>query len=55
MKTAGLPTLWVYAENDSYFDPKLLRLMFEAYVKAGGQGGVGIWSAPVRAFLAPRR
>ncbi|MGQ3071364.1 MAG: alpha/beta hydrolase family protein [Ferrovibrionaceae bacterium] len=36
--TASVPTLWVYTENDSYFDPKLSRSVFDAYVKAGGKG-----------------
>lgn len=37
-KTARVPTLWIYTENDSFFDPKLSRSVFDAYVKAGGQG-----------------
>lgn len=27
-----LPTLWVYAVNDTYFGPRLARLLFDAYV-----------------------
>ncbi len=32
-----VPTLWLYAENDSLFGPELVRGMHEAYVKAGGR------------------
>ncbi len=50
-----VPTLWVYAENDSFFDPQLARGMHEAFVGAGGRAellmlpplgkdGHGIWS-----------
>jgi dienelactone hydrolase len=35
-KTARLPTLWIYTENDSYFGPDLSRRMHEAFVGAGG-------------------
>lgn len=37
-KTAKIPTLWVYAENDMYFGPKLPRVWFDAYRAAGGPG-----------------
>ncbi|HWA38678.1 MAG TPA: dienelactone hydrolase [Burkholderiales bacterium] len=37
-KTARIPTLWVYAENDRYFGPKLPRQWFDAYRAAGGTG-----------------
>lgn len=37
-KTARLPMLWVYTENDQYFGPTYPREWFEAYQKAGGQG-----------------
>lgn len=30
------PTLWLYAENDTYFPPDLSRRMAEAYRAAGG-------------------
>jgi dienelactone hydrolase len=32
-----IPTLWFYAENDSYFAPELSRRMVEAYRAGGGQ------------------
>lgn len=32
-----VPTLWLYAENDSLFGPKLVRAMHAAYRRAGGQ------------------
>jgi dienelactone hydrolase len=37
-KTARVPSLWIYTENDLYFGPELARRMFAAY---SGQGGVG--------------
>jgi dienelactone hydrolase len=33
---ARVPTLWIYAENDSYFGPALSRRMVDAYRAAGG-------------------
>lgn len=36
-KTAQIPMLWIYTENDMYFGPKLPREWFEAYVGAGGK------------------
>lgn len=35
-KMARTPTLWLYAENDSYFGPGLARSMAEAWRVAGG-------------------
>ena len=35
-RTARTPTLWIYTENDSFFDTRLSRRMAEAYQKAGG-------------------
>jgi dienelactone hydrolase len=35
-RSARLPTLWIYTENDSYFGPTLARQMSDAYRKAGG-------------------
>jgi dienelactone hydrolase len=32
-----VPTLWLYAENDSLFGPDLVRRMREAYARAGGR------------------
>ena len=35
-RTARTPTLWFYAENDTYFGPKLSRRMADAYRSTGG-------------------
>jgi dienelactone hydrolase len=35
-RTARVPTLWIYTENDSFFDPALSRRMADAYRRAGG-------------------
>jgi dienelactone hydrolase len=35
-RTARLPTLWLYAANDSYFPPDLSRRMADAFRAAGG-------------------
>ncbi|CAN5863911.1 dienelactone hydrolase family protein [soil metagenome] len=35
--TARVPTLWLYAENDSFFGPALARRMVDAYSAAGGR------------------
>lgn len=36
-KTAKVPTLWLYTENDSYFNPDLSRALVSAYGGAGGR------------------
>ena len=36
-KTARLPMLWVYSDNDHYFGPRLARKLHEAFTGAGGQ------------------
>jgi dienelactone hydrolase len=36
-KTAKVPTLWLYSENDSYFNPDLSRALVSAYGGAGGR------------------
>ena len=36
-RTARIPTLWLYAENDSYFAPQLSKRMVRAFVQAGGR------------------
>ncbi|MBA4343261.1 MAG: dienelactone hydrolase [Methylibium sp.] len=33
-----VPVMWLYAENDSYFDPALAERMFRAFKDSGGQG-----------------
>jgi dienelactone hydrolase len=35
-RTARQPSLWLYAENDSYFSPALARRMHQAFTRAGG-------------------
>lgn len=37
-KTARLPTLWLYSENDEYWGPELPKAWFEAFKAAGGRG-----------------
>jgi pimeloyl-ACP methyl ester carboxylesterase len=37
-RTAKIPTLWIYSQNDSYFPPLLSGRMFEAFRAAGGRG-----------------
>ena len=36
-RTTRMPTLWVFAENDSKYTPSTIRAAHEAYVKAGGK------------------
>lgn len=36
-RTARVPTLWLYAENDSYFPPDLSRRMAAAFAAGGGK------------------
>jgi invasion protein IalB len=35
-RTARIPMLWIYAENDTYFGPELTKRMYTAFVEAGG-------------------
>lgn len=37
-RTARVPTLWIYSENDMYFGPRLPKVWFEAFRAAGGIG-----------------
>ena len=37
---ATIPMLWVYSENDSFFDLSLARVMQQAYLEGGGQAGL---------------
>jgi dienelactone hydrolase len=37
-RTARIPTLWIYSENDLYFGAKLPRQWFEAFKAEGGAG-----------------
>jgi hypothetical protein len=36
-KTSRIPTLWIYAQNDKYFGPELVRRMHAAFSGAGGR------------------
>jgi dienelactone hydrolase len=36
-RSARVPMLWIYSENDTFFGPALSRRMHEAYVGAGGK------------------
>jgi dienelactone hydrolase len=36
--TIRIPTLWLYADNDSYYPPRSVRADFAAYQAAGGTG-----------------
>ena len=36
-KTATAPMLWMYSENDKYFNPKNARAWFDAFTKAGAK------------------
>ena len=35
-RTARIPMLWIYAENDTYFGPELTKRMHNAFTGAGG-------------------
>lgn len=37
-RTARVPTLWIYTENDMYFGPKYPKEWFDAFRAAGGLG-----------------
>lgn len=41
-RTARIPSLWLYAENDSYFGPKLATAMVEAWRAAGAEAELHI-------------
>jgi dienelactone hydrolase len=36
-RSARVPMLWIYAENDTFFGPALSRRMHDAYTNAGGK------------------
>jgi dienelactone hydrolase len=44
-RTARIPTLWLYAENDTYFGPELSRRMADAFKAAGGDAEYHLLSA----------
>src|SRR5262249_61853046 len=35
-RTARIPSLWLYSENDAYFGPALSKDMYQAFRAAGG-------------------
>jgi hypothetical protein len=37
-KTARIPTLWIYTENDLYMGPTLPKVWFDAFRSSGGTG-----------------
>lgn len=37
-RTARMPTLWLYSENDMYFGARLPKGWFDGFVRRGGQG-----------------
>lgn len=36
-RSSRVPSLWIYAENDTYFPPSLVRQLHQAFVREGGQ------------------
>jgi pimeloyl-ACP methyl ester carboxylesterase len=42
-KTSRIPTLWIYAENDTYFGPDLAKRMYEAFTAAGGNAELRVF------------
>lgn len=42
---ASVPTLWLYAENDSYFPPALSKRLVDAFRRGGGKAEYGLLSA----------
>jgi len=36
-RTSRIPTLWIYAQNDKFFGPELVRRMHTAFTGAGGR------------------
>jgi dienelactone hydrolase len=43
--TARVPTLWLYADNDSYFRPDLARAMASAWQAGGGEAELHVFPA----------
>ena len=44
-RTAHVPMLWIYAENDSYFGPQLTKRMHDAFTAAGGDAEYHLFPA----------
>jgi dienelactone hydrolase len=38
-----VPTLWLYAENDSYFGPEIVRRMYDAFTASGGSATLTVF------------
>lgn len=36
-RTASIPMLWIYTENDSYFAPPIARSLYDSFTAAGGR------------------
>jgi dienelactone hydrolase len=36
-RKARIPMLWIYAENDSYFEPDMVRRMHDSFTSSGGR------------------
>jgi dienelactone hydrolase len=45
-ESAAAPMLWVYAENDTFFPPELVREMHQAYIRAGGRAEL-VFTPPI--------
>jgi invasion protein IalB len=44
-RTARVPMLWLYCENDTYFGPELAKRMHNAFTAAGGNAELHVLSA----------
>lgn len=56
-ETARVPTLWIYAENDSFFAPAISRAMHARYTAAGGRAEFHLlppWDRDGHGFLNGR-
>jgi pimeloyl-ACP methyl ester carboxylesterase len=36
-KTASTPMLWVYSQNDTFFDPSIARALYQSFTASGGR------------------
>jgi dienelactone hydrolase len=50
-RTARVPMLWIYIENDTFFGPPLSKRMHQAYTEAGGNTDLGRLQNPSDGFL----
>jgi dienelactone hydrolase len=51
-RTARMPTLWIYADEDAYFGPKLPKAWFDAFKAAGGAGDYALFPGPHGLFTS---